>query len=405
MKKILLFTIAVLFSYTIIAQWTLLNSGTTANYTSVYFPVVDTGYAVTAVYNNGGKIFATTDGDTWSQQFTSADYLLNVFFLTSKVGWAGGGILGSNGVILKTTNGGLNWNTQTTSLQQVYSIYFTNNTNGWAIGNDATQGKYYIYNTTNGGTNWNTQKTGNDYIRSIFFRNSQLGWIAGDNGRIFNTTDGGVNWVLQNTSVVFHFNSIQFISDNIGWSVGSYINGGCYKTTNGGFTWGLQNIGTNAKLYGVWFISPNNGWAVGENGTILKTTNGGDNWSAESSPTSNTLISVHFPDSHIGYAVGNNGTIIKYDDLNGISETENNFHLSVFPNPSFGKFVINIDDSELSVKDIYLEIYNVLGEKIYLFNLKQQTSKEIDLSGAPKGIYFIKINEAKKSCLEKIVIQ
>jgi len=326
MKKTLLFTIGVIFSFTISAQWTTLNTGTTATFTGVSCPVIDTGYAVTSDFGIGGKIFATTDGITWNQQYTSADYLFTIFFISAKVGWAGGGIIGSNGVILKTTDGGLNWNSQPANVQQICSIYFINDTTGWAIGNDGTQATYFIYNTTNGGNTWNVQKTGIGYVHSVFFRNNLLGWVAGNNGRIFHTTDGGLNWDLQNTGVVFHFKSICFVSDSLGWSVGHYGTGGCYTTAYDSLDWSPQNIGTSEILTSTWFTSANTGWAVGKNGKIISTIDGGEHWLSIDSPTNNTLLSIHFPDSTIGYAVGETGTILKYGALSGISKTKNKFN-------------------------------------------------------------------------------
>jgi len=82
--------------------------------------------------------------------------------------------------------------------------------------------------------------------------------------------------------------------------------------------------------------------------------------------------------------------------------------VSVFPNPTFDKVTVS------SLEKINaIEIYNMLGEKVYTINdFKQpasqtgrQTSSEIDLSNFPKGIYFIKIYDSVKICTEKIVTQ
>jgi hypothetical protein len=75
--------------------------------------------------------------------------------------------------------------------------------------------------------------------------------------------------------------------------------------------------------------------------------------------------------------------------------------ITVYPNPSSGKFTIS-SNSTISA----LEIYNLLGELIYSdFKLNQQKSKEIDLSGSAKGIYFIKTYSGTKIYTRKIVVQ
>ncbi len=93
----------------------------------------------------------------------------------------------------------------------------------------------------------------------------------------------------------------------------------------------------------------------------------------------------------------------------GIFNYENDNNISIFPNPSNGKF--QIQNLGFGVQN--LEIYNVLAEKIYsVLNFQHQTcltgrqaSNEIDLSSLPKGIYFIKIYNGEKTHTEKIVIQ
>jgi hypothetical protein len=75
--------------------------------------------------------------------------------------------------------------------------------------------------------------------------------------------------------------------------------------------------------------------------------------------------------------------------------------VSVFPNPTFDKVTI----SSLG-KITAIEIYNMLGEKVYAINnFKQQTSNGIDFSDFQKGIYFLKIYSGQKIQTKKIVLQ
>jgi hypothetical protein len=76
--------------------------------------------------------------------------------------------------------------------------------------------------------------------------------------------------------------------------------------------------------------------------------------------------------------------------------------ISFYPNPSTGKFTINSDMGKITG----IEIYNVLGEKIYsILNSRQKISNEMDLSDFSKGIYFVLINDNGYVYKEKIVIQ
>ncbi len=81
---------------------------------------------------------------------------------------------------------------------------------------------------------------------------------------------------------------------------------------------------------------------------------------------------------------------------------ENNSLISIFPNPSNGKFQIKSTGADIRK----LEIYNALGKVIYSNSkFNRQESNEIDLSGYPKGIYFVKIFDGEKNYTEKIVIK
>ena len=76
------------------------------------------------------------------------------------------------------------------------------------------------------------------------------------------------------------------------------------------------------------------------------------------------------------------------------SETEN---VSVYPNPSDGKFTLQAEaNSEISV-------YTILGEKI--LSTSVGTGRiNIDLKNQPNGICFLKISDGGKIQTKKILI-
>lgn len=75
------------------------------------------------------------------------------------------------------------------------------------------------------------------------------------------------------------------------------------------------------------------------------------------------------------------------------------FNISIFPNPAFDKITVSSIE-----KAIAIEIYNMLGEKVYTNNkLLQQTTNEIDLSSFQKGIYFVKVKIGTTFHIEKII--
>jgi hypothetical protein len=83
------------------------------------------------------------------------------------------------------------------------------------------------------------------------------------------------------------------------------------------------------------------------------------------------------------------------DDLNNPDSP-----LSIFPNPSNGKFTIKGDDINS------IDVYNILGEKVYSTTvITIRGNCEIDLSSLQKQIYLVKINDGRKVYTRKVMIQ
>jgi subtilisin-like proprotein convertase family protein len=106
-------------------------------------------------------------------------------------------------------------------------------------------------------------------------------------------------------------------------------------------------------------------------------------------------------------ANGNTGILNSWGLLFGGDYYSVNEHMvdnsvGIYPNPSNGKFTIDITGAQMTHNT--LEIYNVLGERVFQSELTAQKS-EIDLSSSPKGIYFVKIFAGAIPIVEKIVLQ
>ena len=75
--------------------------------------------------------------------------------------------------------------------------------------------------------------------------------------------------------------------------------------------------------------------------------------------------------------------------------------ITVYPNPSSGKFTISSKSAISSV-----EVYNLLGELVYSdCKFSGQKSIELDLSNRSKGVYVIRIFIGKEIYNTKLVIQ
>ena len=97
--------------------------------------------------------------------------------------------------------------------------------------------------------------------------------------------------------------------------------------------------------------------------------------------------------------------VLRYQPIVSSSTAISNIEkesFEVYPNPSDGKFFIRNIQSQNTID--LLEVYNVIGKKVYSqFQLKP--FDEIDLSFAPKGIYFIKTISNEEAQTIKLVIK
>ncbi len=111
-------------------------------------------------------------------------------------------------------------------------------------------------------------------------------------------------------------------------------------------------------------------------------------------------------DEMCGFEDSDNMTII-YDPTTGIRDaTSDELSIIVVPNPSSGKFKLEIKGK--LVKDIDISIINMQGERIYSVtsgNLNGDFSRYIDISERGKGIYILKVNAGKVQKISKIVLK
>ncbi len=78
-------------------------------------------------------------------------------------------------------------------------------------------------------------------------------------------------------------------------------------------------------------------------------------------------------------------------------------HVLIFPNPSTD--IISIDVNKFNSDEIGVEIYNLMGEKVFTENFIGDKVIEIDIVNFAKGNYVIKINSEEAMAVEGIIIQ
>jgi len=147
------------------------------------------------------------------------------------------------------------------------------------------------------------------------------------------------------------------------------------------------------------------------NDTIFSSHAAGYQWYYNGSPIAGATDSFYVYSSNGTYAV-------MISDSNGCSKLSNGLITGLtkmfigegalmYPNPAQDEFTIYLSNGQLSTDDgqLSIEIYNVVGEKIYsrqlhTSNLKPQT---INCKHFPAGVYFIRFTGEKGSFTKKIV--
>jgi hypothetical protein len=95
------------------------------------------------------------------------------------------------------------------------------------------------------------------------------------------------------------------------------------------------------------------------------------------------------------------------DTVTAVEELESHVSISIYPNPSEGKFQLTIDNGQFTNAEI--EIYNARGEKIKDIASLQAGSNvhctfalpfregglAVDLSHQPAGVYFVRLATAE----------
>ena len=93
-----------------------------------------------------------------------------------------------------------------------------------------------------------------------------------------------------------------------------------------------------------------------------------------------------------------------YESVAGVNDLTKENKISLYPNPSNGKIILEIKDRAISFKEGEIIVFNSLGENIFQEKLISEKI-QIDLSDKVKGVYFIKIQSGQTILTKKIVIE
>jgi hypothetical protein len=97
---------------------------------------------------------------------------------------------------------------------------------------------------------------------------------------------------------------------------------------------------------------------------------------------------------------------VKSLDLDETKEKQaiiNEIKVKVYPNPSNGQF--NVAISGATEEHSEIQVYNLLGKKVYSGSMVSQATKEISINNVTKGLYIMKVTTGNESFIKKVIIQ
>jgi len=89
----------------------------------------------------------------------------------------------------------------------------------------------------------------------------------------------------------------------------------------------------------------------------------------------------------------------------GVEENAEAASLEIYPNPTSGKFNLNIVANDMA--DAQLQVIDIVGKVIYTQNISVAGSElvALDLSDNPRGIYFVQIKNDTQSISKKVFLK
>lgn len=106
--------------------------------------------------------------------------------------------------------------------------------------------------------------------------------------------------------------------------------------------------------------------------------------------------------SGLSWATAGQLIALECQTTTGINDVSLNDLFTIAPNPSSGIFEISM--SGKNTTSYKMEVYDCIGRVITQTEI-QELKTVVDLSGSPKGIYFVKLVSAQGTVVKKIIIQ
>ncbi|HET7818948.1 MAG TPA: T9SS type A sorting domain-containing protein, partial [Bacteroidia bacterium] len=319
-----------------------------------------------------------------------------------------------NGDLYKSTNGGTSY-TDITDPEQ--GDWLTPYVLDPTVSGTLYAGYSEVYKSTNSGASWTAISSfGTGNIKHLTIAPSNANYLYVSKGTTLNkTTNGGTSW----TSIASGLGGITINRIAVHNSDPNKVaivssNSKVYASSDGGATWTNitgnlpSTIGTRCLLYE---NGSKEGIYIGTNTGVYYKDNTMTSWV----PYSTGLPLVPVNELEIQYAtnklraatygrgvweVDTYGTSVPVDEL-----SQNDFSISVFPNPSNGPAYLSIYGNKYI--EYTLKIENMLGQTIYTekANAEKLMSKPLQLQGANTGVYIVHVSSKQSEVTTKLLVE
>ena len=395
MKKFLSLAFIVFSALSLNAQWQ--QTSCQAGTGEMIMSLVASGSNVYTCIDVAGVKKSSDNGTSWNfaNNGLAADNFNALTVSNSNV------FIATDSGVFRSGDNGSTWNPVNNGLTQTFTFAMACN-EGRIY---ASGGLGHLFYSDNEGSDWTEISNGlpsdvsyTSMIYGLGFKNSTI--YAGLGAGVYKSTDQGLNWNLSSNGIS-EFNVIPAFAI-MGNNVLAGTDNGLYISSDSGANWAPVDLGFSyVSVYALkqegatLYMATNEGiFRSFDNGLVWDSINTG--------LTGRNIQALAVSDSYL-FAYERTSGIWRrpLSEVQGIADQTATQVPIITPNPNHGKFTINSAD-EID----FVEVYNMMGEQIFAEScIKQQTQKEVDISGAPKGIYFVKISGKEKTFTTKIVIQ
>ena len=229
--------------------------------------------------------------------------------------------------------------------------------------------------------------------------------FAAHNFGIFVSADSGTSWTTTGITVT---NFISFAVHDSEIYAGSGGDGVFYTADNF-VTWSINNNGMSNLIIESLVVSDSDVFAASSGNGVYVSTDHAANWATFNAGL--TDLFVHALATGSGYVFA--GTLsdgVWRRVITEVTSAEDNLtatgdELKIFPNPVSDNLTVEsrMGGTAAASEKKYLSICNSLGQKMIRKSFSAQ-KYSVNISGFPKGVYFIEVR-TEKAVMKKIVVK